>query len=100
MRCASVIKHELLDLRPQAMIASKFYLSNGWAQACVLPMIFTCLLQVWLRGRNGRSENDLSLPYGNDDSEELAEQIRQDFNAGKDLVFTVTKVSLLSSSCN
>ena len=61
-------------------------------------MTFTCLLQVWLRGRYGRLKNDLSLPYGNDDFEELAEQTRQAFNAGKDLVVTVTKVSLLS--CN
>ena len=59
---------------------------------------FTCLLQVWLRGKNGRIKNDLSLPYGNDDSEGLAEQIRQDFNAGKDLLVNVMKVSLLS--CN
>ena len=47
---------------------------------------------MWLRGKNGHLKKDLSLPYGNDDSEELAEQIRQDFNAGKDLVVTVMKV--------
>ncbi|CAK0784004.1 hypothetical protein CVIRNUC_007207 [Coccomyxa viridis] len=46
---------------------------------------------VWLRGKNGRIKNDLSLPYGNDDSEGLAEQIRQDFNAGKDLLVNVMK---------
>ena len=41
----------------------------------------------------GNQKDDLSLPKGTDDSEKLAAQIQEDFDAGKELVLTVLKVS-------
>jgi len=46
----------------------------------------------------GNTKDDLSLPKGTDDAEKLAQQIQEDFDAGKELVVTVLKVS--SSLCN
>ena len=40
----------------------------------------------------GNQKDDLSLPKGTDDSEKLAAQIQEDFDAGKELVLTVLKV--------
>ena len=66
------------------------------AQACLLPMTATCLLQVSLMDEAGNTKDDLSLPKGTDDAEKLATQIQEDFEAGKELVVTVLKVSLMS----
>ena len=41
----------------------------------------------------GNTKDDLSLPKGTDDAEKLAQQIQEDFDAGKELVVTVLKVS-------
>ena len=40
----------------------------------------------------GNQKDDLSLPKGTDDSEKLAAQIQEDFDAGKELVLTVLMV--------
>jgi hypothetical protein len=40
----------------------------------------------------GNTKDDLSLPKGTDDAEKLAVQIKDDFDAGKELVVTVLKV--------
>ena len=40
----------------------------------------------------GNTKDDLSLPKGTDDAEKLAQQIEEDFGAGKELVVTVLKV--------
>ena len=40
----------------------------------------------------GNTKDDLSLPKGTDDAEKLAQQIQEDFDAGKELVVTVLKV--------
>ena len=48
----------------------------------------------------GNTKDDLSLPKGTDDAEKLAQQIQEDFDAGKELVVTVLKVSSSSSSSN
>ena len=47
---------------------------------------------VSLMDDTGATKDDLSLPKGTDDSEKLAEQIKKDFDDGKDIVVTVTKV--------
>lgn len=43
---------------------------------------------------NGNTKDDLSLPKGTDDAEKLAQQIKEDFDAGKELVVTVLKVRM------
>ena len=40
----------------------------------------------------GNTKDDLGLPKGTDDADKLAEQIRKDFEDGKELVVTVVKV--------
>ncbi len=47
----------------------------------------------------GNTKDDLSLPKGTDDAEKLAQQIQEDFDAGKELVVTVLKVSSSNSDC-
>jgi translation initiation factor 5A len=46
---------------------------------------------VSLMDDTGNTKDDLSLPKGTDDAEKLAEQLKKDFEDGKDLVVTVTK---------
>lgn len=46
----------------------------------------------------GNTKDDLSLPKGTDDAEKLAQQIQEDFEAGKELVVTVLKVSNSSNT--
>lgn len=41
---------------------------------------------------SGNTKDDLQLPRGTDELEKLAEQIRSDFDAGKDISVTVLKV--------
>lgn len=41
----------------------------------------------------GNTKDDLGLPKGTDDAEKLADQIKKDFDDGKELVVTVLKVS-------
>lgn len=45
---------------------------------------------------SGNTKDDLSLPKGTDDAEKLAQQIKEDFDAGKELVVTVLKVCISS----
>ena len=40
----------------------------------------------------GNTKDDLSLPSGTDDAAKLADSIKADFEAGKELVVTVLKV--------
>ena len=40
----------------------------------------------------GNTKDDLGLPKGTDDADKLADQIKQDFDDGKELVVTVVKV--------
>ena len=61
-----------------------------WAAA--IPVHITGQeLQVSLMDESGNTKDDLSLPKGTDDAEKLAEQIRSDFEGGKELVVTVLK---------
>lgn len=55
-----------------------------------------CILQVSLMDEAGNTKDDLSLPKGTDDAEKLAQQIKEDFDAGKELVVTVLKVIVKS----
>ena len=41
---------------------------------------------------NGTTREDLSLPSGTDEAEKLAELIKQEFEAGKEMNVTVLKV--------
>lgn len=41
---------------------------------------------------SGNTKDDLQLPRGTDELEKLAEQIRGEFDAGKDVAVTVLKV--------
>lgn len=43
----------------------------------------------------GNTKDDLGLPKGTDDAEKLADQIKKDFDDGKELVVTVLKVGNL-----
>ena len=45
----------------------------------------------------GNTKDDLSLPKGTDDADKLADQIRADFEGGKELVVTVLKVQPVAS---
>lgn len=45
-----------------------------------------------LLDENGNDRDDLTLPKGTDDAEKLAKQIKDDFDAGKELTVTVVKV--------
>lgn len=45
----------------------------------------------------GNTKDDLGLPKGTDDAEKLADQIKQDFDDGKELVVTVVKVCAAAS---
>ena len=45
----------------------------------------------------GNTKDDLGLPKGTDDAEKLADQIKKDFEDGKELVVTVLKVGCPSS---
>ena len=47
----------------------------------------------------GNTKDDLSLPKGTEDAEKLAQQIQEDFDAGKELVVTVLKVGSSTPSC-
>lgn len=42
---------------------------------------------------NGNNRDDLTLPKGTSDADALAKQLKEDFDAGKELVVTVLKVS-------
>lgn len=42
---------------------------------------------------SGNTKDDLSLPSGTDDANKLGDQIKADFENGKELVVTVLKVS-------
>lgn len=48
-------------------------------------------VQVSLMMENGDTREDLSLPSQTDDDLKLAEQIRKDFEEGKELVLSVLK---------
>ena len=50
------------------------------------------LVQLSLMDEGGNTKDDLGLPKGTDDAEKLADQIKQDFDDGKELVVTVVKV--------
>lgn len=41
---------------------------------------------------SGNTKDDLQLPRGTDELDKLAEQIRSEFEAGKDISVTVLKV--------
>lgn len=41
----------------------------------------------------GNTKDDLGLPKGTDDADKLADQIKKDFDDGKELVVTVLKVT-------
>ena len=45
----------------------------------------------------GNTKDDLGLPKGTDDADKLADQIKKDFDDGKELVVTVLKVSSVVS---
>lgn len=47
----------------------------------------------------GNTKDDLSLPSGTDDASKLADQLKTDFEGGKELVVTVLKV-LLQRRCS
>ena len=49
-------------------------------------------LQLSLMDEGGNTKDDLGLPKGTDDAEKLADQIKKDFDDGKELVVTVLKV--------
>jgi translation initiation factor 5A len=51
----------------------------------------TCALQVSLMAENGDTREDLTLPKGTEDAEKLAEQIKEQFAAGQELVVSVLK---------
>jgi hypothetical protein len=46
---------------------------------------------------HGNSRDDLTLPKGTSDAESLAKQLQDDFDAGKELVVTVLKVTTARS---
>lgn len=48
--------------------------------------------QVSLMTESGDTKDDLQLPSGTDDAEKLAQQIKADFDAGKELQVSVMKV--------
>lgn len=52
-----------------------------------------CCLQLSLMDEGGNTKDDLGLPKGTADAENLADQIKKDFDDGKELVVTVLKVS-------
>jgi len=64
----------------------------------IVQLIWSLSDQVSLMDEAGNTKDDLSLPKVTDDAEKLAQQIQEDFDAGKELVVTVLKVS--SSLCN
>lgn len=45
---------------------------------------------------NGDTKDDLTLPSGTDDLDKLAIQIKDDFDAGKELTVSVLAVSSIS----
>lgn len=47
----------------------------------------------------GNTKDDLGLPKGTADADNLADQIKKDFDDGKELVVTVLKVSPCLSCC-
>lgn len=50
------------------------------------------LAQVTLLKEDGSTREDLTLPKGTDEADKLAEQLKSDFNDGKEIVVTVLKV--------
>lgn len=54
--------------------------------------------QVSLMDDSGNNRDDLTLPKGTSDAESLAKQLRDDFDAGKELVVTVLKVDFSSQN--
>lgn len=62
------------------------------ANALHTSLCLVSALQVSLMDESGNTKDDLSLPKGTDDAEKLAQQIKEDFDAGKELVVTVLKV--------
>ena len=67
-----------------------------WTAACLQPHFqqHVCL-QLSLMDEGGNTKDDLGLPKGTDDAEKLADQIKKDFDDGKELVVTVLKVGCL-----
>jgi translation initiation factor 5A len=53
-----------------------------------------------LMTESGDTKDDLTLPSGTDEMDKLAEQIKADFDAGKELVVAVLSVSCYSLKCN
>jgi len=57
-------------------------------------------VQLSLMDEGGNTKDDLGLPKGTADADNLADQIKKDFDDGKELVVTVLKVGLcLSCYC-
>ena len=50
------------------------------------------MMQLSLMDEGGNTKDDLGLPKGTADAESLADQIKKDFDDGKELVVTVLKV--------
>lgn len=59
--------------------------------AAVCSVVRLALLQVALMSENGDTREDLTLPKGTEEAEKLAEQIKQQFGDGQELVVTVLK---------
>ena len=57
-----------------------------------MVLIQTSMMQLSLMDEGGNTKDDLGLPKGTDDADKLAEQIKKDFDDGKELVVTVLKV--------
>lgn len=64
---------------------------------CVLVGTYQCMAlahaaQVSLMLENGDTRDDLALPTGTDDADKLAADLKVDFEEGKEILVTVTKV--------
>jgi hypothetical protein len=58
--------------------------------------LFACM-QVSLMDEGGSMREDLKLPYGTDEAEKLAAQLKADFADGKEITVTVLKVGAFAS---
>jgi len=78
-------------------------LHHFWLSCCQVSTSLTSspsCVQLSLMDEGGNTKDDLGLPKGTADAENLADQIKKDFDDGKELVVTVLKVSpCLSCYC-
>ncbi|KAJ9530079.1 hypothetical protein QJQ45_023393 [Haematococcus lacustris] len=86
-------EYTLIDINEDGFVSDR-RVQLSWPPAawpCLPGGVVYSMQQVSLMEENGSTRDDLKLPYGTDESEKLAEQLKIDFGEGKEIVVSVLK---------